>query len=259
MTNAIAETIRKHSGDVLNVYFTAGYPQLDSTVPIIKALAAAGADLLELGMPYSDPLADGTTIQESSAVALRNGITLDKIFEQVSIARQTTDIPIIMMGYYNQVLQYGVEAFVQQAVDSGVQGMIIPDLPMDIYEERYQTLFEGAGMGISFLITPLTTTDRIQQADRLSTAFVYMVSQTSITGATGGIQQTQLDYFARIEAMQLTTPRLIGFGIHDRATYEVACKHSDGAIIGSAYIRALSGSANVEEVSLDFVKRIKKP
>lgn len=255
--NPIAKTIQEKSGNVLNVYFTAGYPQLESTTEVICSLAASGADLIELGMPYSDPLADGTTIQQSSEAALKNGVTLDLIFDQVKAARQTTDIPIIMMGYYNQMLQYGPDRFLQQVADAQVQGLIIPDLPMNEYEARYLAAFETAGIGISFLITPLTSDERIRQADRLSTAFVYMVSQTSITGKTGGISDDQLAYFDRIDSMGLETPRLIGFGIHDHATYRIACDHSDGAIIGSAYIRALGAGGDVAEVTRDFVSKVK--
>jgi tryptophan synthase alpha chain len=255
--NKIAAIIKEKSGNVLNVYFTAGFPALDSTTTIIKSLADSGADLIELGMPYSDPLADGTTIQQSSEVALKNGISLDRIFDQIEAARATTDIPIIMMGYYNQMLQYGPDRFLARVSKAQVQGLIIPDLPMDEYEARYQAQFEEAGIGISFLITPLTSEARIRQADRLSTAFVYMVSQTSITGSTGGISKAQLDYFDRIDGMALDTPRLIGFGIHDHTTYRIACDHSDGAIIGSAYIRALGGGNDVEEVTRDFVKMVK--
>lgn len=255
--NQIAKTIKDKAGDILNVYFTAGYPATDSTATIIRSLAHSGADLIELGMPYSDPLADGTTIQKSSEEALRHGITLDMIFDQVKEARKTNDIPIIMMGYYNQMLQYGPDRFLEQVAAAKVQGLIIPDLPMNVYEDLYQDKFEKAGVGISFLITPLTSTERIQQADRLSTAFVYIVSQTSITGKTGGVSEAQLDYFDRIKTMELTSPTLIGFGIHDNATYRIACKHSDGAIIGSAYIRALGDGENVEEVTRDFVSDIK--
>lgn len=236
---SIRNTINQKGKETLNVYCTAGYPDLDSTVTVLKSLSEQGVDLIELGMPYSDPLADGETIQKSSQVALQNGLTLDILFAQVKEARQSTQVPIIAMGYYNQMLQYGVEKFLSSAQESGIQGLIIPDLPMDIYERDYIELFRKHNIEISFLITPLTSAKRIRQADRLSSAFIYVVSQTSITGKKGDIQSHQKEYFERIEKMNLQSPRLIGFGIHDKVTYDTACSYSHGAIIGSAFIRAL--------------------
>jgi len=229
------------------VYFTAGYPQLTSTVDIIKSLSAAGVDLIELGMPYSDPLADGTTIQQSSQIALANGLHLDLLFDQVVESRQHSDVPIIMMGYFNQVLQYGEERFLQKAATCGVDGMIIPDMP----------IFDTLGLGMSFLITPMTSDERIRQADRLSSGFIYVVSSSSITGKSGDISAAQTAYFQRIKAMNLESPQLIGFGIHDKKTYDTACDHSDGAIIGSAYIRALSAGTDVATATSTFIKRIR--
>jgi len=178
----IRNTINNKGKEILNVYCTAGYPSLDSTVTVLKSLSDQGVDLIELGMPYSDPLADGETIQRSSQIALQNGLSLDTLFAQVQEARQETQVPIIAMGYYNQMLQYGVERFLSSAQESGIQGLIIPDIPMDIYERDYLELFEKYNMEISFLITPLTSDERIRQAGRLSSAFIYVVSQTSITG-----------------------------------------------------------------------------
>jgi len=213
-------------------------------------------DLIELGMPYSDPLADGETIQRSSQIALQNGLSLDTLFAQVQEARQETQVPIIAMGYYNQMLQYGVERFLSSAQESGIQGLIIPDIPMDIYERDYLELFEKYNMEISFLITPLTSDERIRQADRLSSAFIYVVSQTSITGKSGDISDEQKQYFERIENMNLDSPRLIGFGIHDKTTYNVACDNSHGAIVGSAFIRALDAD-NIEGSVENFVTSIR--
>lgn len=253
---SIRETILNKGKDILNVYCTAGYPALDSTVTVLQALSDQGVDLIELGMPYSDPLADGTTIQESSQIALRNGLSLDILFEQVRKAREITQTPIIAMGYYNQMLQYGVERFLSKANEVGIQGLIIPDIPMDIYERDYQNLFTKYQMEISFLITPLTADERIRQADRLSSAFIYVVSQTSITGKKGDITDAQKQYFERIESMKLDSPRLIGFGIHDRLTYEQACKFSHGAIVGSAFIRALEAE-NIEGSIEAFVNKLR--
>lgn len=252
----INQTIKNNSGNVLNVYCTAGYPLLDSTVPVIKALADNGVDLIELGMPYSDPLADGPTIQGSSERALANGMTLDILFSQVEEVRQHTSAPIIAMGYYNQLLQYGVERFLCQCQKVKIQGLIIPDLPMDIYEAEYLKLFSKYNIEISFLITPLTSDDRIIQAAKLSSAFLYVVSQTSITGNKNDIQDQQKKYFNKIKNMQLLSPSLIGFGIHDRQTYDIACSHSDGAIIGSAFIRAIDEN-NLSGSISTFIQSIK--
>jgi len=255
--NRIRQTIEEKGGNILNVYFTAGYPKLESTVEVITSLADAGVDLIELGMPYSDPLADGTTIQQSSEQALRNGLTLDLLFDQIAEARKSTDVPIIMMGYYNQLLQYGEERFLERAAGCQVDGMIIPDMPMPVYERDYKDIFDRLQMGISFLVTPLTSDDRIQKAANLSSAFVYVVSSSSITGKSGSISQAQLDYFTKIRAMELESPQLVGFGIHDAETYDTACQYSHGAIIGSAYIRALAGSEDISKTTADFVSGIR--
>lgn len=252
----IRQTILNKGKNILNIYCTAGYPTLDSTVTILKTLSDQGVDLIELGMPYSDPLADGATIQKSSQIALQNGLSLDILFEQVRKCRQTTQTPIIAMGYYNQLLQFGVERFLSKAREVGIQGLIIPDLPMNIYESEYRDLFTKYDMEISFLITPLTSVERIKQADRLSTAFIYVVSQTSITGKEGDISDDQQEYFNRIESMNLESPRLIGFGIHDKSTYEQACKFSHGAIVGSAFIRSLD-KENIEGSIESFVSKLR--
>lgn len=249
----IRQTIINKGKNVLNVYFTAGHPTLESTEMIIKSLADNGVDLIELGMPYSDPLADGPTIQKSSEIALKNGQTIDNIFRNVKNVRTTCSIPIIMMGYFNQMLQYGAEKFLQDAHDAGIQGLIIPDMPMEIYERDYLEMFKKYQMEVSFLITPMTSEERIRQADSLSSAFLYVVSQSSITGKQGGISETQLAYFTRIKTMNLKSPSLIGFGIHDKATREIANQYSIGAIVGSAFIRILERS---EDLSSDISKFI---
>jgi len=255
--NRIRQTIEKKGKEVLNVYFTAGYPTLDSIVPIIKSLEDSGVDLIELGMPYSDPLADGLTIQQSSEKALANGLNLKNLFESIAEARKNCTIPIIMMGYFNQLLQYGVEDFLALAHKNGVDGMIIPDLPMEIYQRDYKELFAKYEMGMSFLITPMTSDERIKLADELSDAFIYMVSQSSITGKKGEISDQQKAYFDRINGMKLKSPRLIGFGIHDNETFQTASKYSNGAIIGSAFIRALSDSSDIAQTTTNFINKIK--
>ncbi len=255
--NRIKQTIRDKGGNILNVFFTAGYPRMESTPTIIKALDKAGVDLIEFGMPYSDPLAEGPTIQKSSEVVLKNGLTLDLLFDQIEAAREHTEVPIIMMGYFNQLLQYGVERFVKKAAECRVDGFIIPDLPMSVYEREYKEMFDRYGIGMSFLITPLTSTERIREADRLSSGFLYVVSSSSTTGKSGEISKEQKDYFTRISDMNLNNPWLIGFGIHDKVTFDTACKYADGAIIGSAYIRAISNPDTIAENTASFIYNIR--
>ena len=252
----IRQTITNKQKNVLNVYFTAGHPTLESTEIIIKALAENAVDLIELGMPYSDPLADGPTIQKSSEIALQNGQSISNIFQNVRNIRKTHDIPIILMGYFNQMLQYGAEKFIADANESGIQGLIIPDMPMEIYERDYKDLFQKYQMEISFLITPMTSDERIRQADRLSSAFLYIVSQSSITGKQGGISEKQLAYFNRIKSMNLESPSLIGFGIHDKTTRNIANQYSNGAIVGSAFIRILEENQDLQNNISDFINNL---
>jgi tryptophan synthase alpha chain len=249
----IRQIVQDKGKNILNIYFTSGHPTLESTEIIIKALADNGVDLIELGMPYSDPLADGPTIQRSSEIALKNGQTISNIFQNVKNIRLTHHIPIIMMGYFNQILQYGAERFLSDAHHSGIQGLIIPDMPMEIYERDYKDLFEKYEMEISFLITPMTSEERILQADRLSSAFLYIVSQSSITGKQGGISDEQIKYFKRIKSMNLQSPTLIGFGIHDKSTRDLANQFSHGAIVGSAFIRTLENAENYEDTIKNFI------
>lgn len=246
----------KHK-DILNVYFTAGHPDLNDTVEIAGALSKNGVDLIELGMPYSDPLADGLTIQQSSTKALKNGMTVDILFNQVGEFRENYETPLILMGYLNQVMQYGKERFIKKCKHVGIDGLILPDLPMDIYEKEYQHFFEKNDLSISFLITPQTSEKRVRMADELSSGFIYVVSQSSITGKTGTISDGQREYFDRINEMNLSSPKLIGFGIHDKQTYKIACANSNGAIIGSAFIRALEGEGEYEEKIEGFIGMIR--
>lgn len=252
----IRQTILNKGKNILNVYFTAGHPTLDSTEIIIKSLAENDVDIIELGMPYSDPLADGPTIQKSSEIALKNGQTITNIFQNVKNVRVTHNIPIILMGYFNQMFQYGTEKFLSDAHDAGIQALIIPDMPMEIYERDYAQMFKKYKMEVSFLITPMTSDARIWQADRLSTAFLYVVSQSSITGKQGGISDEQILYFNRIKAMNLQSPSLIGFGIHDRMTRNIADEYSNGAIVGSAFIRILEGSKKISADINSFISSL---
>ncbi len=242
--------------NVLSVYFTAGYPGLEDTVPLALWLEEGGADLVEIGMPYSDPLADGPTIQASSTAALKNGMTLPLLFEQIRQLRPQTHLPLVLMGYFNQVMQFGEERFVQTCADCGIDGVILPDLPLDEYERHYQPLFEAARLPISFLITPQTPEGRVRKVEALSTAFIYMVSNAAITGARDSLSPRQIAYFERIEAMNLQRPRLIGFGISNRKTFQTACRYANGAIIGSAFIKALKPQPELKESVLSFLRVI---
>ena len=258
--NRLTQLFQRKPTDVLNIYFTAGYPALDSTVPVITSLSEAGADLIEIGMPYSDPMADGETIQLSSQRALKNGMTLKLLFEQIAAARRLTQVPLVLMGYYNQVMQYGAERFVQQAAAAGIDGLILPDLPAFEYQREFRQLAEATGLQVSFLITPQTADDRIREIAASSDGFLYVVSSSSITGGSAQISDRQRAYFDRIAALELPNPKLIGFGISDAATFRTACEYFNGAIIGSAFIRALEGQEErVGEATRAFVRGILDP
>lgn len=255
--NRLDKLFTEKKKGVLNVYFTAGHPNLNDTSSIIDSLDSCGVDLIEVGIPYSDPMADGETIQNSSANALKNGMNLNLLFSQITEARLLSQVPIVLMGYYNQMLQFGIEDFLKNCENCGVDGLIIPDLPMYIYRDEYQSLFESFGIKICFLITPETSDERIRLADELSTGFIYVVSKSSITGSASDIDDSQRAYFEKIKSMSLQTPQLIGFGIHDQQTYNTACANSSGAIIGSAFIRAIDQSNNLDESIKKFIKGIR--
>lgn len=256
-TNRLTQLFASCKKDLLNIYFTAGYPSLHDTADIAEALATAGADIIELGMPYSDPLADGTTIQQSSEQAIANGMTMELLFGQVEEIRRRTQVPLVWMGYLNPVMQYGEDRFLERCAQSGIDGLIIPDLPLHEYEAGFKSKAEALGLVFSFLITPQTPEARIQEIGRLSSGFIYMVSSASITGAKEGISESQVAYFERIEAMNLAQPRLIGFGISDQGSFRTACRYAHGAIIGSAFIKALGEGRNAAETAADFVSGIR--
>lgn len=239
---------------LLSIYFTAGYPNIDDTVPIIQALEKSGVDMIEIGLPFSDPLADGPTIQTSSTAALKNGMTTEKLFEQLTAIRQTVSIPLIIMGYFNPVLQYGVEAFCKKCQDIGIDGLILPDLPADVYDEEYKATFEKYGLINVFLITPQTSNERIHYIDSISNGFIYMVSSASTTGAQSGFGTTQTEYFERITNMNLKNPQIVGFGISNNETFTQATKFAKGAIIGSAFIKHVT-SNGIDTID-SFVKNI---
>jgi tryptophan synthase alpha chain len=231
--------------NILSVYFTAGYPNLNDTTKTILSLQKFGADIIEVGIPYSDPLADGETIQNSSSIALKNGITLDIVFDQLNAIKNDVSVPLVIMGYLNQMLIYGVEKYLIACKEAGVEALIIPDLPPEEYETEYKALFEKHMLQNIFLITPQTVDSRIRKIDELSNSFIYMVSSSSITGVRKSISDEQKAYFERIQAMNLKNPALIGFGISDKETFDTACQYASGAIIGSAFIKAVSKAGEI--------------
>lgn len=240
---------------ILSIYFTAGYPKLDDTVKIIEDLEKNGVDLIEIGLPFSDPLADGPTIQESSTIALKNGMHTELLFEQLKDIRETVSIPLIIMGYFNPVFQYGVEAFCQKCHEIGIDGLILPDLPLDVYQEEYEVIFKKYGLINVFLITPQTSEKRIRAIDKASDGFIYMVSSASTTGAKSGFGAEQTQYFDRIATMELNNAQIVGFGISNAKTFDQATENAKGAIIGSAFIKHLTQNG-VDHIS-DFVNQIR--
>ena len=237
--NRIQEKLQEDK-KLLSIYFTAGYPNLEDTVPIIQDLEKNGVDMIEIGLPFSDPLADGPTIQDSSTQALRNGMHTALLFEQLKDIRKSVSIPLVMMGYFNPVLQYGVEEFCKKCQEIGIDGIILPDLPLDVYQEEYEALFKKYGLINVFLITPQTSEARIRAIDKASNGFIYMVSSASTTGAKQGFGEEQQTYFERINAMNLKTPQIVGFGISNSDTFLQATEKTKGAIIGSAFIKHLT-------------------
>ncbi|MDP4581442.1 MAG: tryptophan synthase subunit alpha [Saprospiraceae bacterium] len=259
MLNRLTKLFENNRENLLTVYFTAGYPKLDDTETIICSLAESGANIIEIGIPYSDPLADGPVIQESGMAAIDNGMTLQVLFNQLTDIRTKTQVPLILMGYFNQLLQYGVDKFLDDCVKTGIDGLIIPDLPLMEYEQFYKDKLTQRNISISFLITPQTEESRIHKVDALSTGFIYVVSDSSITGMKTGISNQQISYFERIKSLQLRTPQLIGFGISDRESYLTASKYANGAIIGSAFIKHLKDKNEVDKATADFINLILKP
>lgn len=239
---------------LLSVYFTAGYPNLNDTVPILETLEKSGVHMIEIGLPFSDPLADGPTIQESSTIALKNGMTTKLLFEQLENIRETVTIPLIIMGYFNPILQFGIEAFCQKCAQVGIDGLIIPDLPMATFETEYKAIFEHYKLKNIFLITPQTSEERIRKIDQESDSFIYMVSSSSTTGSQQIFDVEQQNYFERIAKMELKNPQITGFGISNSATFLQATQHQKGAIIGSAFIKFIQN--NSIETIPEFIKTI---
>jgi tryptophan synthase alpha chain len=251
----IKSLFEKKSKNVLNVYCTAGYPHLNSTLEVMNSLQNNCADLIELGMPYSDPLADGPVIQQSGSIAIANGMTIEKLFEQLKDFRKEISIPVVLMGYMNPVLQYGFEKFCASAAEVGVDGLILPDLPEYEFETEYGAIIKQYGLDFIFLVTPETSEARIKKLDSLSTGFLYAVSSSSTTGSDKNMTDVNA-YLKKIKAMQLKNPVLVGFGIKDKQTFDTSCAHANGAIIGSAYIKSLEGTNDVAKTTKEFLTRI---
>jgi tryptophan synthase alpha chain len=260
--NRIEELFKRKKERILNVYCTAGFPHLDSTLEVMKALQESGAGMIELGIPYSDPLADGPVIQQSNSVALINGMTIKKLFEQLKDLRKSPSlggvgevIPVLLMGYMNPVLQYGFEKFCADAASVGVDGLILPDLPEYEFENEYAVIIKKYGLDFVFLVTPETSIERIEKFDALSSGFLYAVSSSSTTGSDKNMSEVE-QYLEKLKGLQLRNPVLVGFGIKDKTTFELACNHASGAIIGSAYIKALEKSADIASDTRTFLTSI---
>lgn len=249
------ETIFENKDKILNIYFTAGYPCLDSTVEIMKSLQEHGADIIELGMPYSDPLADGPVIQKSSSVAIKNGMTISKLFDQLKDFRKEIHLPVILMGYLNPVIQYGFERFCSEAAAIGIDGLIIPDLPEHEFENRYDLLLNKYGLDFIFLVTPETSEQRVKKLDSLSTGFLYAVSSSSTTGS-GNNRPGIEAYLARLKNYNLRNPLLVGFGISNKNDFQSICQFAKGAIVGSAYLKALENSRDVNSTTKSFLSSL---
>lgn len=253
--SSIQSLFQRKNTRVLNVYCTAGYPELNSTVPVMEALQANGADLIELGMPYSDPLADGPVIQQSGSVALENGMTIATLFQQLENFRDRISVPVILMGYMNPVLQFGFEKFCAEAARLGIDGLILPDLPEFEFETEYGAIIKKYGLDFIFLVTPETSEQRVKKLDKLSTGFLYAVSSSSTTGSDKQMGIVQ-GYLQRLQSYRLSNPVLVGFGIKDKASFDAASAHANGAIIGTAYIKALEGTTDIARSTKEFLKTV---
>ena len=240
---------------VLNVYCTAGYPHLNSTIQIMESLQKNGANIIEIGMPYSDPLADGEVIQASSHIALENGMTIEVLFEQLSKMRKTIHIPVVLMGYMNPILQYGFDQFCKKAKEVGVDGLILPDLPLYEFEHLYGKAIKENELDFIFLVTPETPTERLQKLDSLSSGFLYAVSSSATTGTDKDFSKVAT-YLQKLQSAGLKNPFLVGFGIKDKASFDAVTAYSNGAIIGSAYINALSNGTDIELTTQQFLNSV---
>jgi tryptophan synthase alpha chain len=257
MTERVRKLFENPSGALLSIFYTAGYPEFDATVPICAALEEGGVDFIELGIPFSDPVADGPVIQASSYEAIRNGVTVASVIEQIREIRKSCEIPIFLMGYLNPIYQYGVERFVDDIAEAGADGVIIPDLPLRDYEAYYQKLFEERDLSNVFLVTPQTPEVRVRQLDQLSSGFLYIISSPSITGSNLAQDIQRDEYLQRIASYELTNKRIVGFGISDKESFDAVTQYTDGAIIGSAFIRRLDEYGVNKEKIIEFVRAIR--
>jgi tryptophan synthase alpha chain len=255
--NRITDLFAYKNKKILSVYFTAGFPHLDSTYRIIKHLSNAGAEMIEIGIPFSDPIADGEVIQKSSQQALKNGMSLKLLFDQLREIRKITDIPLVAMGYLNPIYRFGFEKFCGECEQIGIDGLIIPDLPLKEITESYGEIMNKHNLKNIMLISPNTSEKRIKDIDKLTTGFIYMVSSASTTGAKSGLTEDQLEYFIRINEMGLDNSKVIGFGISDRSTFNTACRYADGAIIGSAFIKHLEQTGDSQDSIIKFIESIR--
>jgi tryptophan synthase alpha chain len=255
--NRIDNLFQTKKQNILSIYFTAGFPALNDTLRTIQELDKAGVDMIEIGMPFSDPVADGPVIQRSNEKALSNGMTIKLLFKQLAWVRETTDLPLILMGYINPVFKFGMENFLRKCQKTDIDGIIIPDLPVEEYLELYEALFIKYNIFNIFLISPQTPDERITYLDSISKGFLYMVSTSATTGATNNFDESQITYFKKVNDLNLKTPRLIGFGISNNETFIQACNFANGAIIGSSFIRALDGNGTLPENIHGFIRKIR--
>lgn len=254
--NRLNQLFNKKKNNLLSIYFTAGHPTLTGTLDVIERLEKAGVDFIELGFPYSDPVADGPVIQHSSETALQNGMTLTILFEQLAGLRKRVSIPVLLMGYFNPVVQYGVNQFCKKAAEVGIDGIIVPDLPIYEYETMYAEIFRANNLSNIFMVTPQTSEERIRKIDGLSNSFIYLLSSSSITGTKLQVSVNIEDYYRRIKAMELKNPAIIGFGITDKKSFDKACEYASGAIIGTRFVKLLEEEDYLEKIP-GFIRQIR--
>jgi tryptophan synthase alpha chain len=255
--NRIDKLFKEKNNNILSVYFTAGYPHIDSTVEIIKQLSDSGADMIEIGIPFSDPMADGPVIQKSNQKALKNGMNLKLLFSQLKNIRKDVNVPLILMGYLNPVIQFGMENFCRISEESGIDGVILPDLPPLVFTEEYSDIFNKYNLYNILLVSPQSSPERISLIDSISKGFIYIVSSSSVTGKKGAFSEEQITYFNRVKDMALKNPCMIGFGISDREAFLTAGKYARGGIIGSAFLNSLSQSGSSESIISEFINKFR--
>lgn len=256
ISNRLTEAFKSKSSKVLNIYFTAGFPELNDTLTILKTLENSGVDMVEIGMPFSDPMADGPVIQNSSNTALKNGMNMNILFEQLKDMRKEVSIPVLLMGYLNPVLQYGIEKFCDKAAEVGIDGLIIPDIPLVEYREEYKEIFEKNNLSFIFLVTPQTSEARIKVIDDLATGFIYVVSTASTTGGAKSVRDAQ-EYLKKVQGYNLQNPTMVGFNIKDKDSFDFATTYANGAIIGSAFVSMLKESKNKEKDIQAYIQSIR--